>query len=126
MSDLQDVKEPTIYEATSEVLDALQLIGENDKPSMTMLRDKLNEIIVRVNELSASNVPGKKVRDRGPDSTREMTEDDAKKIMLGEYKDLKHSEAANRLGLSYGQVYSARKGFTFKPIYQTWLKASRA
>ena len=31
-------------------------------------------------------------------------------------EDLK--DAAKELGLSYGQIYSARKGFTFKAIYK--------
>ncbi len=43
-----------------------------------------------------------------------MTEADAKRVISGDLKDMKHGKAAEALGLSYGQVYSARKGFTFK------------
>lgn len=57
-------------------------------------------------------------RDRGPKSERKMTEDDARRIMLGDLKDAPHKEAAEALGLSYGQVYSARFGFTFKKVYK--------
>jgi hypothetical protein len=46
--------------------------------------------------------------------------------MLGEHKDLSHKDAAMKLGLSYGQVYSARKGFTFKTIYQKMIKTAKA
>lgn len=87
---------------------------------------KLPEVVAKINELVeayntlAANAP--KARDRGPDSTREMTEDDARSVMLGEHKDLSHKEAAKLLGLSYGQIYSARKGFTFKAIYKEMIK----
>jgi hypothetical protein len=83
---------------------------------------KLTEVIAKLNEvITKVNVK----RDRGPDSTRTMTEDDAKAIMLGEHKGLSHTAAAEKLGLSYGQVYSARKGFTFKTVYQEAQKAAR-
>ena len=59
-----------------------------------------------------------KIRDRGPDSTRQMTELDATNILMGDLKDTSHKESANILGLSYGQIYSARNGFTFKKVYK--------
>jgi len=57
-------------------------------------------------------------RDRGPKSERKMTEDDARRIMIGDLKDVPHKQAAEALGLSYGQIYSARFGFTFKKVYK--------
>lgn len=73
--------------------------------------EKLNEVIDALQSR----------RDRGPNSTREMTEDDAYRVLLGDLKMPKSTkEAAEELGLSYGQVYSARKGFTFKTIYAKW------
>jgi len=83
---------------------------------------KMVDIIAKVNELI---VKANTKRDRGPDSTRQMTESDAKEIMLGGLKDSSHTVAAEKLGLSYGQVYSARKGFTFKAIYQEMLKVAK-
>ncbi len=58
------------------------------------------------------------VRDRGPKSTRTMTIGDAELVVLGKDKDLSHKAAAVQYGLSYGQIYSARFGFTFKPVYK--------
>jgi len=59
----------------------------------------------------------KKVADRrGPKSDREMTDDDARRVMGGDMVAVSHKDAAEKLGLSYAQVYSARKGFTFKHI----------
>lgn len=84
---------------------------------------KLHDVIAKVNELvERTNTK----RDRGPESTRNMTEDDARRIMLGDLKDVSHTKAAEMLGLSYGQVYSARKGFTYKTIAKEAEKAARA
>lgn len=51
-------------------------------------------------------------------SPREMTEDDARRILEGDLKDKKHQGAADALGLSYGQVYSCRLEYTFKPLHK--------
>ena len=57
-----------------------------------------------------------KPRDRGPDSTREMTDEDARRVKFGDLKSATHKSAAKTLGLSYGQVYSCREGYTFKHV----------
>lgn len=79
---------------------------------------KLVDVIAKINELvdahNAHNAP----RDRGPKSERTMTDDDARRVILGDLKDVSHKAAAEALNLSYGQIYSARKGFTFKPIHK--------
>lgn len=49
---------------------------------------------------------------------KEMTKDDARRILNGDLKDLKHKEAAEKLGLTYGQIYSCRLEFTFKDIHK--------
>ena len=73
----------------------------------------LKDVIAAVNSLVESTP---KKRDRGPESTREMTDADAARVKFGDLKDVKFKEAAKILGLSYGQVYSARLGFTFKKV----------
>lgn len=82
-------------------------------------KSKTADIVAKVNEIAEalSNLP---IRDRGPQSTREMTEEDARRVVLGDLKTKPVKEAADELGLSYGQVYSARKGFTFKGVYAEW------
>ncbi len=85
---------------------------------------KLKDVVAKVNEIiELLNTKPKAQRDRGPESTREMTEDDARRILLGDLAKVNHKEAAQTLGLSYGQIYSARKGFTFKGIYKEWRDA---
>ena len=81
----------------------------------------LRDVIAKVNELVAK---ANSKRDRGPTSKREMTEEDARSVMMGDLKDVPHGKAAEKLGLSYGQVYSARGGFTFKKVYAEWKKAN--
>jgi hypothetical protein len=60
---------------------------------------------------------------RGPLSTRAMSVDDAIKIMTGDLKGASIKSAAQTLGLSYGQVYSARNGYTFKEQYAAMMAA---
>jgi hypothetical protein len=77
----------------------------------------LKDVIAKTNELVAAV---NKANDRrGPKSEREMTDDDARAILpTGEHSKLSHKEAAAKLGLSYAQVYSCRKEFTFKHIHK--------
>ena len=57
-----------------------------------------------------------KVRDRGPKSSRAMTAEDAARVKFGDLAKLNHKDAAAELGLSYGQVYSCRGGYTFTNV----------
>ena len=51
-------------------------------------------------------------------SQREMTDDDARRILNGDLKDTKHKDAGEKLNLSYGQIYSCRLGYTFKAVHK--------
>lgn len=87
---------------------------------------KLKDVIAKLNEvITALNAKPTKERDRGPDSTREMTEDDARRALLGDLVAKSHKDAALELGLSYGQIYSARKGFTFKGVYKEFRELNK-
>lgn len=48
----------------------------------------------------------------------EMTDAMAESVTYGEHAALKHKDAAEKLGLTYGQVYSCRLGFTFKAVHK--------
>jgi hypothetical protein len=52
------------------------------------------------------------------EAVREMTDEDARRVLTGDLKNAKHKDAAAQLGLSYGQVYSCRFEFTFKHIHK--------
>lgn len=92
-------------------MNAIELLDLSQKVSPQQLAEKLNEVITALNELNSP-------RDRGPKSERTMTDEDARRVIFGDLKDISHKEAAEKLNLSYGQIYSARKGFTFKPIHK--------
>jgi hypothetical protein len=55
-----------------------------------------------------------------------MTAEHAFRVKFGDLKDVKHGEAAKTLGLSYGQIFSCRGGYTFKNINKDWKKAEAA
>lgn len=97
----------------------LSPIDLSGKITLVEVATKLNELIEAHN---ASSAP----RDRGPKSEKTMTDDDARRVISGDLKDVPHKDAATQLGLSYGQVYSARKGFTFKPIHKEIRDAKEA
>lgn len=69
----------------------------------------------RVAQLEAASAPKSS-------DVKEMTDDHARQILIGDLKDTKHNDAAKKLGLSYGQVYSCRGEYTFKHIHKA-LKA---
>ncbi len=75
----------------------------------------LEEALARIEALE-EKVSKIKVRDRGPKSERAMTDEDAFRVKFGDLKEVGHKEAAAKLGLSYGQVYSCRGNYTFNHI----------
>ena len=75
----------------------------------------IEALVARIDELEAQ-IKAIKVRDRGPKSERSMTDEDAQRVKFGDLKDLTHKQAAEKLGLSYGQIYSCRGGYTFNHI----------
>lgn len=83
--------------------------------TVNQLTIKITELTKKVTELE-SRLDALKSRDRGPASTRQMTEKDAERVIHGDLKDVSHMKAAKELSLSYGQVYSARGGYTFKSV----------
>jgi len=87
---------------------------------MTKKITTLAQASARIEEIERAidNLEGKMNTRRGPRSLRPMTEDDARRVILGDLKDVSHAEAANKLGLSYGQVYSARRGFTHRYVHE--------
>jgi len=84
-------------------------LDTNHKHTVADLVEAYNQLVDHINSLPAP-------RDRGPKSERKMTDEDARRVILGDLKDKGTKQAAEELGLSYGQIYSARNGYTFKQI----------
>lgn len=83
---------------------------------------ELQELVLQLQERIVALETPKKTSE----SAREMTDDDARRILTGDLKDAKHKDAAEKLGLSYGQVYSCRLEFTFKHIHKEMAAAKVA
>lgn len=67
-------------------------------------------------EALSAKLEAKPAKSASTGNSVEMTDEHAQRVKFGDLKDEKHGKAAEALGLTYGQVYSARKGFTFKHI----------
>lgn len=106
MSNSDNVTSETVSNETAVLeVSGLEILPEGSK--LPEIISKVNEVIQKVNSI--------KVRDRGPKSSRSMTQEDATKVQKGgKLEKLSHMEAAKELGLSYGQIYSCRNGYTFQ------------
>jgi len=49
---------------------------------------------------------------------RNMTDEDALRVLTGDLRETSHKEAAEKIGLTYAQVYSCRLEFTFKHVHK--------
>lgn len=114
-----------ILASLSDRLAHLEVVNMEDKLTLKVLADKINELVLFTNQLE-DRASKSQARSRGPASEKVMSEDDARRVMLGDLKGSSHKEAAELLGLSYGQIYSARKGFTFKPVYKEMTSIAKA
>lgn len=78
----------------------------------TLIMSDFDDRINRVEELVGG-------RNKSAPVKRNMTDDDARRVMTDpEIAKLDHKEAAAAVGLTYAQVYSCRKTFTFKHIHK--------
>lgn len=49
---------------------------------------------------------------------RNMTDADALRVLTGDLFEIPHKDAAEAIGLTYAQIYSARLEFTFKHVHK--------
>ena len=114
----------TTHEVAPGTTEALRTMSNKEMViAIVTMQTQIAQLTAKFEELSKP--PAKA-------ETKEMTDDDARKIMYGDLAVLKHKDAAEKLGLTYGQVYSCRLGFTFKNIHKemkeqgkinAWIKA---
>jgi uracil DNA glycosylase len=100
----------TIENTNEEVVSGLKF----NKESFAQLIEMVKEQGARIEALESKN--------QTSSTKREMTIEDARNVILGENRDKSHKDAAAALGLSYGQVYSARGGYTFKQVVTKEMK----
>ena len=89
--------------------------------------DMFNEALERISQLESRVVVLEEqlaAKRPAAKSENSMTEEHAFRVKFGDLKDLKHGKAAEALGLSYGQVFSCRGGYTFKTVTKDWTPAA--
>lgn len=103
----------------NDIVTTIALLGEG-KHTCATLAAKIDEIVLKINELATQPQPtqtkGKGVRDYGPDSQRKMDDLMAWRIMFGDLIGTPVKNIAETYGLSRGQVYSVRGGYTFTKV----------
>lgn len=57
-------------------------------------------------------------RNRSAPTKRNMTDEDAVRVLTGDVAGLGHKEAGEAIGLTYAQVYSCRLEYTFKHVHK--------
>lgn len=85
--------------------------GQNDvladlsgRPDLTARIEKIETLVLARNASAATK--------------RNMTDEDALRVLTGDLRDIPHKEAAERIALTYAQVYSCRLEFTFKHVHK--------
>ena len=79
------------------------------------------QLVARVEQLEQSFLNQKR---GGPKSENGMTDEIAYDIKFGSNSKLSHKDTAIKLGLSYGQVYSCRCGYTYTHVTKDFKKQS--
>lgn len=102
-----NVRQPFIPNSSHK----LEIVMNTEAKKVNVL-EIIEALTKRVTELEA------KIEPKRNEAQREMTDDDARRILTGDLKSMKHKDTAAQLGLSYGQVYSCRLEFTFKHIHK--------
>jgi len=92
------------------------LSGVNGELTSTVL-----ELITRLERVETMVM----ARNSSAPTKRNMTDEDALKVLTGDLKELAHKEAAEKAGLTYAQVYSCRLEFTFKHVHKTLRDGSK-
>jgi len=102
----------------------------NNTQRIAMLEDAVAALAEHVHTLQSDNIAlraqlaeaprrGAKERDYGPKSQRAMDERMALRILVGRYRDWSVRKIADECGLSRGQVYSLKGGYTFTDVHRT-------
>ena len=106
------------FEMTNAKTPAIKLTIEMFTEALNRIVDLETRVVVLEEQLAAKRPAAK--------SENSMTEEHAFRVKFGDLKGLKHGRAAEALGLSYGQVFSCRGGYTFKTVTKDWTPAAVA
>lgn len=83
------------------------------------LQELVQDLDQRVKLLEQKKEEAETNRNKSSPTLKDMTTADARRVLNGDCADLPHKEAAEKLGLTYAQVYSCRYYYTFKEVHRT-------
>lgn len=109
-------------EGHEEVIDGLTLIMQGYEPGVDYdfgaetdeQRASRVGVVTRLDELDLLL----RGRNRSAPTKRNMVDADAYRVLNGDLKDVNHKDAAERIGLTYAQVYSCRLEYTMKHVHK--------
>ena len=97
----------------------------NNEPQDQFVGLKFNKdsfaALIEIVRSQADRIAALESKNQTSSTKREMTIADAERVTFGDMREKTHNECATELGLSYGQIYSARLGHTFKPTTKEML-----
>lgn len=99
----------------------LALIEERHVEAFTDFQHELVDRDVRLADYSARIEKLETLvlaRNASAATKRNMTDEDALRVLTGDLRDVAHKDAAEKIGLTYAQVYSCRLEFTFKHVHK--------
>lgn len=101
-------------EARDEVIEALAAKVDEMRGHQDGMNDTLFGAIGRIETMEKFVL----ARNISAAMKRNMVDEDAMRVLTGDVKDLSHKDAAEKIGLTYAQVYSCRLEFTFKHVHK--------
>ena len=104
---------PVIKAIDDQVTMFAHLMGYDTTDPEGPFFSELTNLIAHVDELDVL-VKG---RNKSAAVKRNMTDADALSVLTGDHKDEPHKIAAEKIGLTYAQVYSCRMEYTFKHVH---------
>jgi len=109
MTDLDGVK--TTIEGLNTSIQDLRTMFEEHRASTVAALTEHGEVLAEI-------VPKVEARNKSAPEIRNMTDADARRVMDGDLKGESHRDAAEKIGLTYAQVYSCRLEYTFKHVHK--------
>lgn len=104
----------TALDAARRELTAVHQQNSDKQALLDAMCDVSTDLKARIEKLETLVL----ARNASAATKRNMTDEDALRVLTGDLRDVAHKEAAEKIGLTYAQVYSCRLEFTFKHVHK--------
>jgi hypothetical protein len=112
--------ETTIMEM-QEILNKLEMLNvalDAHRREIAAFRVTCELELARLAELTERHEALIGGRNKSAATKRNMTDEDARAVLTGDFAHRDHKDAGEALGLTYAQVYSCRMEYTFKHVHK--------